>query len=47
MQYYCSFKAVVVFFDVSSYSSFENIDNWLDFIPHAEVSDSRFPRFLL
>lgn len=40
-------KAVVVFFDVSSYSSFENIDNWLDFIPHAEGAAQLTPTFII
>jgi hypothetical protein len=28
-----------VFYDVTNRTSFENIDNWLNFIPQPEVSD--------
>lgn len=40
-------KAVVVFFDVSSYKSFENIDNWLDFIPPTEGTAQLTPTFII
>lgn len=40
-------KAVVVFFDVSNYRSFEDIDNWLKFIPEAESPSQKPPTFII
>ena len=40
-------KVAVLFFDVTNHTSFENIDNWLNFVPPAESPVQKTPTFII